>query len=87
MKHSALATFIGEHDLVINCTCGDVVQVTVTANQGGSDYDELEGMAYDAAGYGETGSCWACELSTAAEDAADGAMRDRKANLEGSFAR
>ena len=56
MKHSALATFIGEHDLVINCTCGDIVQVTVTANPGGSDYDELEGMAYDAAGYGETGS-------------------------------
>ena len=87
MKHSALKLFLGEIDMTINCTCGDIVQVTVTANPGGSDYDELEGMAYDAAGYSETGSCWACELSTASEDAADGAMRDRKANLEGSFAR
>ena len=80
-------TFSGNCAVTVTCTCGDAVTVIATANRGGSDYDEIKAIAYDEAGYSETGSCWACELSTAAEDAADGAMRDRKSNLEGSFAR
>ena len=80
-------TFSGNCAVTVTCTCGEVVTVIATANRGGSDYDEIKAIAYDEAGFSETGSCWACELSTAAEDAADGAMRDRKSNLEGSFAR
>lgn len=81
-------TFNGECEvsLTVDCTCGDTVDVVVTANPGGSDYPELRDMAYDAAGYGETGSCWTCDLSSAGEDRADSDMRDRKARLEGSFA-
>ena len=84
--HSSIHLYCGEIDLVLRCTCGELVPVTVTANPGGSDYGELEVLANDEAGYSETGSCWACELSSAAEDAADSAMRDRKARLGGIFA-
>tara|TARA_R110000751_G_scaffold174541_1_gene280851 strand:- start:182 stop:442 length:261 start_codon:yes stop_codon:yes gene_type:complete len=86
MSHDGI-TISGNCAVTVTCTCGEVVTVIATANRGGSDYDEIKAIAYDEAGFSETGSCWACELSTAAEDAADGAMRDRKSNLEGSFAR
>jgi len=85
MSHDGI-TISGNCAVTVTCTCGEVVTVIATANRGGSDYDEIKAIAYDEAGYSETGSCWACELSTASEDAADGAMRDRKANMEGSFA-
>lgn len=75
-----------EVSLTVDCTCGDTVDVVVTANPGGSDYPELRDMAYDAAGFSETGSCWTCDLSSAAEDMADSEMRDKKAEMEGSFA-
>ena len=86
MSHDGI-TISGNCAVTVTCTCGDAVTVEVQAHDGGSDYAELIQLAYDEGGHSETGSCWACELSSAAEDRADSAMRDRKANLEGSFAR
>ena len=74
--------------ITVTCTCGEWIAVTVKANDDGSDYEELKDIAYDAAGFSETGaSCWTCALASAQEDRADQQMRDRKSNMEGSVAR
>jgi hypothetical protein len=73
--------------ITVTCTCGEWLTVEVTANDDGSDYDELTQLAYDEAGFSETGACWTCALSSAQEDLADHQMRDRKSNMEGSVAR
>ena len=73
--------------ITVTCTCGEWIAVTVKANDDGSDYEELKDIAYDEAGFSETGACWTCALSSAQEDLADQQMRDRKSNMEGSVAR
>ena len=49
-----------------------------------TDMEEVEALALDSQGWGETGRCPVCERSRAAEDRGDS---DRKAIMEGSFAR
>jgi hypothetical protein len=73
--------------ITVTCTCGEWIAVTVKANDDGSDYEELKDIAYDEAGFSETGACWTCALASAQEDLADQQMRDRKSNMEGSVAR
>jgi len=77
----------GTVDITVTCTCGEWITVEVKANDDGSDYEELKELAYDAAGFTETGACWTCAISSAQEDLADQQMRDRKAHMEGSVAR
>jgi len=48
-----------------------------------TDMEEVEALALDSQGWGETGRCPVCERSRAAEDRGDS---DRKAIMEGSFA-
>ena len=76
--------FHGVVDVTVTCTCGDWITVEVTAYDAGSDYEELKDIAYDEAGFTETGACCSCALSSAQEDLADSDMRDWKANMEGS---
>ena len=86
MSHDGI-TISGNCAVTVTCTCGDAVTVIATANRGGSDYDEIKAIAYDEAGYSETGACRLCTRWSSQEDLADQQMRDRKSNMEGSFAR
>ena len=78
--------FQGTVDITVTCTCGEWIAVEVKAHDDGSDYDELKDLAYDEAGFTETGACPCCALSSAQEDLADQQMRDRKSSMEGSIA-
>jgi hypothetical protein len=62
----------------VRCTCGQEAAFNVWD----TDEDELEDMAWADAGFDETGNCPVCARSMAMADAADSAMRDRKARME-----
>ena len=66
----------------VRCTCGYEVPFTVSVK---TDFEELEDLAWDDAGFDEQGFCPSCVQQMAAEDAAGAADRYRKARMEDSL--
>ena len=74
-------TTIKSIELDVHCFGCDDEQTAVITEK--VDWDEVIDMARADVGYNEWGYCPICVRQQEAEDAADKAMRDRKALLEG----
>jgi hypothetical protein len=66
---------------LLRCTCGEEAEVTVIL-EAPTDFEEVELLATEEAGWSEMGACPVCERQNAIEEAADKADYDRRAGME-----
>lgn len=73
-NHSSLRRFLPDNRCLMNCTCNNAeVIVEVAIPEDGTDFEELEQMCYEAAGYDERGACSMCSHERRVEEAGEAA--------------